>query len=517
MDRSVSFGITTVLLPGENASIVEEVMSIFVGNQFVSEQVLRTIGTLPPGENFFPSPIDGVTATTAATATGTGGHDHLFSTALLFYYPNEYTSYHRCFRSHQSSRPREFRPRCRSHRRDRDRVCRGRNAPRFRCRMALFKTEASPMATASVGIILSRKGRHAREACTHRHTGTPNSHNNSNIFQLDQFLLDARPDRELVAELRSLDRTVRRHVEEHYHKQLVQDDSNVNTEGLAQVLAKLGINNSINEDEDAQQQAPSATRLSSLALKPSTRFQALRHIIMRVAFGSTTLRSGSSISILPPFVAAFGRYLEESESEPGLQRGTSDGTRQGLDPDSITNQLTISTLLVFSTALTKWRQLSVYLLRHTQRSSTDQTRTPISPLTPSEDISTQQAQQLAVELNRFLAPFVAVAEDGDDDESDTLARYEQENDLREALVECATLGYVLFSQPAEYILLYSDGKKRVAAVEGGGGGSSVSREKIVVCPGLQRVRDEEGGGILRRRYSCARSWRQLSAILAPVI
>ncbi|KAK8022091.1 hypothetical protein PG993_012858 [Apiospora rasikravindrae] len=295
-------------------------------------------------------------------------------------------------------------------------------------------------------------------------TGPSNSNNNT-LFQLDQVLMDARPDRELVAELRSLDRSIRRHVEEHYHTQPVQGDGNISPEELAQVLVKLGVDDKPDEGGDAQQQTLLANRLTLLALDPSTRSQALRHIIMRVAFGSTALRSSSSISMLPPFVAAFGRSLEESESEPGLQRGNID---------------------VFSTALTKWRQLSVFLLRHTKRSSTDQNRAPASPLTPSEDISTQQAQQLAVELNRFLAPFVAFVEDGDDDESDTLARYEQENDLREALVECATLGYVLFSQPAEYSLVYSEGKKRIK-VEGGN-----IREKIVVCPGLQRVRDEEG-------------------------
>ncbi|KAK7918047.1 hypothetical protein PG985_009921 [Apiospora marii] len=315
---------------------------------------------------------------------------------------------------------------------------------------------------------------------------------NRSLDPLDQFLMDVKPDRELVSELRSLDRSIQRHVAEHYHTQPVPDGA-VNPEDLALVLVKLGIDSTIGQGDGNAQQSL-ARHLSHLALNPSTRFQTLRHVIMSVAFGSTALRSSSSISMLPPFVAAFARHLSESEPELGQQRGKLD---------------------VFHTALTKWRQLSVYLLRHTNRPSTE--HRAISPLSPSEDISTQQAQRLAEELNRFLAPFIALSrgqdlDDDDDDESDTLARYEQENDLRETLVECATFGYLLFSQPAEYGFAYSDGKRRVVSTtitttknnkggggDGGGEGEGSSRnhgEKIVVCPGLQRMGDEEG-----RRYA----------------
>ncbi|KAK7936711.1 uncharacterized protein PG986_015149 [Apiospora aurea] len=457
MDRSVSFGITTVLLPGESASIVEEVMSIFVGNQFVSEQVLRTIGTLPPGENFFPSPVDGVTATTAETATGTGALRTGLATVSIAEITSAISEETMTTTAPTSTGAATA---------DTSSSMTTSSAQLYFSTTPTSTpatTDASKATTSAVhessgpdagaiagiaigcvvaGVLLGFVAAWLLPRRKRRRWQPPQSASYYPVKDDTQeklFQLYAKPDRELVAELRSLDRTVGRHVEEHCHAQPVQDDTSTNPEDLAQVLVKLGIDNSINEDDGTQQQSLSASRLSSLALDPSTRFQTLRHIIMRVAFGSTALRSGSSISMLPPFVAAFGRCLEESESEPepGLQRGTSDD---------------------FSTALTKWRQLSVFLLRHANRTPTDQDRAP-------------QAQQLAVELNRFLAPFVAVAEDRDDDESDTLARYEQENDLREALVECATLGYVLFSQPAEYSLVYSDGKKRVAMGEGGGSGN----------------------------------------------
>ena len=127
--------------------------------------------------------------------------------------------------------------------------------------------------------------------------------------------------------------------------------------------------------------------------------------------------------------------------------------------------------------MTRWRQLSVFLV-HPDRSER-------TPLTPSEDISTHQAQSLTVSLGRFLQTFVPTSRE---------TRYEQENHLREVIVECATFGYTLFSQPSEYQFQYSAQSKRTA---------------IVTCPGLAKISDEEG-----RRYG---SPHMLAAPVVEVI
>lgn len=116
--------------------------------------------------------------------------------------------------------------------------------------------------------------------------------------------------------------------------------------------------------------------------------------------------------------------------------------------------------------MTKWRQLSAFLL-HENRSER-------TPLAPPEEATAQQAQQLARELNRFLEPFVLRDRDGE-------LGYDQESHLQQVLTECARFGYVLFSQPSEYRFDYDD--------QGRLGG-------LVLCPGLERVSDEEG-----RRYA----------------
>ena len=263
-------------------------------------------------------------------------------------------------------------------------------------------------------------------------------------LQLDQFILDSRPDTELASELRALGQLVQQHVENHYHLQPVQGSPNA----LASMLVNLGLND----------QPPfTITDLASLALDHRTRWIALQYIICRVAFESTVLGSSAPISLLPPFSKDFIDSLLPVESHRGSVEGKPELPSR--PPDHL-----LTLRIAVQVALTRWRQLSVFLV-HPNRSER-------TPLAPSEDVSTHQAQRLAVSLGRFLQTFVPAAREN---------RYEQENHLREAIVECATFGYVLFSQPSEYQFQWDAQSKHSA---------------IVTCPGLAKISDEKG-----RRYS----------------
>ncbi|KAI1134851.1 hypothetical protein F5Y05DRAFT_192806 [Hypoxylon sp. FL0543] len=241
-------------------------------------------------------------------------------------------------------------------------------------------------------------------------------------LQLENFLLDASSDVEISSEMHSLSQLLRRHVDDHYHMLPVSDS----IDELSTALVHLGL------DQDSTM---SASRLASLAIDPSTRYSVIQHVIARVTFASVTLDGVSPLSLLPQPVSTFMSLIPATNSE-----------RESAE--------------VVDIALTRWRQLSAFLL-HPIRS--DRT-----PLAPSEDVSTHQAEQLALALNTFLEPFVAG--EGQD-------RYEQENHLREMIVECATFGYLVLSQPSEYRYRF----------EGG-----VRPNHIVVFPGLDRIGDEEG-------------------------
>ncbi|KAI0105602.1 hypothetical protein F4776DRAFT_646923 [Hypoxylon sp. NC0597] len=241
-------------------------------------------------------------------------------------------------------------------------------------------------------------------------------------LQLDHFLLDSSSDAEISSEMRSLSQLLQQHVENHYHMQPVS----LGVDALSTALVRLGLD---------QNSTMSASRLASLAIDPNTRYKAIQHVIARVTFASVTLDGASPLSLLPEPISSFISLMPAAE-----------GHRESAEAVDI--------------ALTRWRQLSAFLI-HPIRS--DRT-----PLAPSEDVSTHQAEQLAMSLNSFLEPFVA---------GDRQDRYEQENHLREVIVECVTFGYLLFSQPSEYRYRF----------EGG-----VRPNYIVVFPGLDRISDEEG-------------------------
>ncbi|KAK8867493.1 hypothetical protein PGQ11_006071 [Apiospora arundinis] len=299
--------------------------------------------------------------------------------------------------------------------------------------VAIGCTIAGLLLGALVAFLLSRRRKHRTTRPEHvqvsyapgKGQDTPHPMAVGNDVGLDQFLLHPKPDNEIVSDLRALDALIRQHVENNYHLKPVHQTP----KSLAQALITLGFS-------DYSQQTPDD--VARLAIDARTRLATLQLVITRVAFQSSMLSMGSGaalVSMLPPSVAAFAHSVPATERH----RGNAEA---------------------MSAAMTKWRQLSAFLL-HASRSD----RTPLSP--PEETVA-QQAQQLAKELNRFLQAFVVPGRE---------LNYEQEDHLRQVLAECARFGYLLFSQPAEYRFNY----------EGHG-----RRGGIVVCPGLERVADGEG-------------------------
>lgn len=261
-------------------------------------------------------------------------------------------------------------------------------------------------------------------------------------LSLDQYLLDSTPDTEISGEMRNLSILIQQHVENNYHLKPVHQSSST----LAKALMNLGI---------PQIGQLSCNNLAQLSVRPATRYFALQHVISKIAFESTSVFGGTSVSLLPAFVTSFARAVPPVEKH----RGSSEGKIVLYSMRVAFN--TDYNATAFSTAMTKWRQLSAFLL-HPHRS--DRT-----PLVPSEDVGTQQAQQLAVALNTFLESFIVAV--------DHESHYEQENHLREVIVECATFGYLLFSQPSEFRFQFDNDRKH---------------DGLVISPGLERVTDERG-------------------------
>ncbi|KAI0478162.1 hypothetical protein F4859DRAFT_513746 [Xylaria cf. heliscus] len=238
---------------------------------------------------------------------------------------------------------------------------------------------------------------------------------------LEHFLLDPVPQPKISQELQSLGQLMQQHCETYYHLLPVHSSESE----LADNLSLLGIENG---------GMSRTTNTTTLLIDPATRLTAIRHIIAKAVFGSIAPVTSSGLSLLPPGVSDMTSRIPLTEENTGNHRAT-------------------------EAALTQWRQLSAFLL-HPNRS--DRT-----PLVPSDNLLAGQEHKLTVALNACLKPFVKGGQK---------QLYEQESHLEQVIRECATFGYLLFSQPSEYRLRFKND-------EGGG---------MVVCPGLYKVVNDNG-------------------------
>ncbi|KID69035.1 uncharacterized protein G6M90_00g054020 [Metarhizium brunneum] len=283
-------------------------------------------------------------------------------------------------------------------------------------------------------ILLQRKGRQkgrtADTAVVHHEPKKYSSEIPSDV-QLNQFLPEATPDRDIAQEVRSLGGLIHQHVDNYYHSKPV----NASSRSLSATLQSLGLAGATSSSATYTQ------NIAALCLDQKTRQSALCHVIMRAAFDSIDFHSQNSLlpSMLPRPVASFIQAMSPTE------RGRSVDAQ------------------VAALALRKWRSLSVFLL-HPSRSL----RTPL----PTDNATvTLQAEELAKALNPFLRIFV---------ETDPDVIRQQGAHLEAVIVECTKLGYVLLSHPCDWGLV-----TKVAPNKQGVTG-------LVVEAGLEKLSDRDG-------------------------
>ncbi|KAI8676555.1 hypothetical protein NCS56_00543600 [Fusarium sp. Ph1] len=226
---------------------------------------------------------------------------------------------------------------------------------------------------------------------------------------LNQFLLDTIPDKQIEGELHALSELIYQHVESHYHRSPVHLDAQT----LAQSLVHIGYSSAASGLDEMT--------VVALCLEPSSRPVGLRHVLSHVIFSSLDFSSESNMAMLPPVVREFLNTIPSAESN-----GTAQAT---------------------SLALSKWRSLSTLLLHPTPAD-----RTPL-PVPVAE--ASQQAGGLASELNSFLRFFAP---------QDAAGSQEQTSHLQAVILECTKLGYILLSQPSDWRFVFSDKQSRRVVV-----------------------------------------------------
>ncbi|VTT69106.1 unnamed protein product [Fusarium fujikuroi] len=211
--------------------------------------------------------------------------------------------------------------------------------------------------------------------------------------ELSQFLLEATPDKDLQAELRSLSELIYQHVENYYRRPQVQADP----AEVAQSLTNIGYS--------PEASGLQADTVAAICLSPKTSQVGLRHVLSHVIFRSLDFNSGSSLSMLPLEVATLTQrsHSAENANNPAI-----------------------------TLARSRWRTLSALLLH-----PNPDERTPL-PVSVTE--ASPMALSLSNELNQFLGVFVT---------QDTASLQDQMNHLQAVILECTKLGYVVLSQPSD--------------------------------------------------------------------
>ncbi|KAF5563320.1 hypothetical protein FPHYL_5282 [Fusarium phyllophilum] len=218
--------------------------------------------------------------------------------------------------------------------------------------------------------------------------------------ELSQFLLEATPDKDLQAELRSLSELIYQHVENYYRRPQVQADP----AEVAQSLINIGYS--------PEASGLQADTVAAICLSPKTSQVGLRHVLSHVIFRSLDFNSGSSLSMLPLAVATLAQRSQSAENanNPAIVLARS-----------------------------RWRTLSALLLH-----PNPDARTPL-PVSVTE--ASPMALSFANELNQFLEMFVT---------QDSASQQDQINHLQAVILECTKLGYVVLSQPSDWGFVFSN-------------------------------------------------------------
>ncbi|KAH0531264.1 hypothetical protein TsFJ059_000120 [Trichoderma semiorbis] len=243
--------------------------------------------------------------------------------------------------------------------------------------------------------------------------------------QLGQFLLDGAPDQEIVSELQALSELIRQHVEDYYTLQPVD----VSVGALSQSLQNLGLGSSSS--------GLTTEAIVTLCTNSYSRQIGLRHVISSVIFASIDFHTRSNLSMLPGPAAGL------LQSIPGAEYGGNNN-------------------LAFSQALQTWRRLSAFLL-HQNRSQRTSLQVDAFTIAP-------QAQLVTNSLNNFLNAFVIPGQNS-----------QQASHLQEVAIECAKLGYVLFSHPVDWKFIFEEPGIRAD-----------DASTVVICPGLEKCSDRDG-------------------------
>lgn len=258
-----------------------------------------------------------------------------------------------------------------------------------------------------------------------------------NSSPLELYYLRGPYDSDLVLELTAVGSLISHHARTFYHKGPLAPDS---LPRIISSLSGLGLD------------TETCGKIANLALDKDTRYVAIQALLARVILSELDIRSGSSsLSLLPPSVAAFIKAIPldlTGKLKLDGKRRAGSGVSRRTCPTPLTHSVTDLAVLM------TWRRSAAFLLNKMRNA-----RLPLEPLADMD----AQIKGLQAALNGFLSIFVP---------EDSEARVKQSESLVRVIQASSNFGYLLFSSPCEWRLLFK---------------TAAGSPAVVVVPGLERL------------------------------
>lgn len=255
---------------------------------------------------------------------------------------------------------------------------------------------------------------------------------------LDLYYLDGPYDNDFILKLTGVGSRISYHARHYYHKAPLTQDS---LPRISSALSGLGL------DTETQ------TKIANMALDKEMRSVAIQALLARVILSALDIRSGSSLSLLPPSVAAFIKEIPlDLTGKLELDRECRAGHVPSYSATPLTDAVTDLAVLM------TWRRSCAFLLNRLRHA-----RLPLEPPTDMD----AQIKSLQAELDGFLSIFVP---------NDSEARVKQSESLVRVIRASCEFGYLLFSNPCEWRLLFH---------------TEAGSPAVVVVPGLERLSDRD--------------------------
>lgn len=241
---------------------------------------------------------------------------------------------------------------------------------------------------------------------------------------MTDMTLERADDSQIKKSMMDMNELINQHVENHYHNQSFSGSQ----ADLERELMRCGFNGASDL---------SAGFMTSVLINPRTRAAGVRRLIAYVIIRHSQPSAEESVLLLPGSIAGVSRAMLQVKRRAGEEQGK-------LCNLVAMQKVTNVSLSAFEASLSKWRQLTAFLLESPNHRDT---------MHADAHLHSAVLQNVAL-LNQALTPFINRGAEAQQRQSDNLASI---------ILEGASAGLLLFAQPSSWVFGWTAEKNVLVA------------------------------------------------------